>query len=98
MTTIRLSAGSLLAFDGRLVEFFWAAQSQRVHVGAIDKIRVDTDYKGKHRLNIIANLRPGENLAGGFLSDVFDDPVCAPVNEMVAEIQKAISSFRADNE
>jgi hypothetical protein len=98
MTTIRLSAGSLLAFDGKIVEFFWAAQSQRVHVGAIDKIQVDTDRKGKHRLNIAASLRPGENLPGGFLSDVFDDQVFAPVNEMVAEIQKAMSSFRADNE
>ena len=56
MTTIRLSAGSLLAFDGKVLEFFWATQSQRVHVGAINKIQVDTDRKGKHRLNIVANL------------------------------------------
>ena len=98
MTTIRLSAGSLLAFDGKVLESFWATQSQRVHVGAIDKIQVDTDRKGKHRLNIVANLRPGENLAGGFLSDTFDDQVYSQVNEMVTEIQKAMSSFRADNE
>jgi hypothetical protein len=37
-------------------------------------------------------------MAGGFLSDTFDDQVYAPVNEMVAEIQKDMSSFRADNE
>jgi hypothetical protein len=98
MTTIRLSAGAILAFDGTVVEFFWATQSQRAHVGAINRIQVDTDRKGKHGLNIVANLRPGENMAGAFLSDTFDDQVYAQVNAMVAEIQTAMASFRADND
>ena len=67
-------------------------------MGAINKIEIDKDRKGKHGVDIPANLRPGENVAGARLSDMFDDQVHAQVNEPVRETQRAMSSFRADGE
>ena len=97
MTIIKLNAGAILAFDGTVVEHFSGAVSKRAHVGTLHDVQIETDRKGKHWLRINSNLQPGENLPGGQLL-TFDENVYGQVNQMVSEIQGAISSFRADNE
>ena len=90
MTAIKLDDRSILAFDGTIIERFYGATSYRAHVGALHDIQVETDRKGKHWLVM------DKELSGGQLFQV-EEQVYGQVNMMVAEIQKAMSTFRADN-
>ena len=97
MTTIKLNAGASLAFDGKIIEYFYGAASRRTHVGTLHDVQLETDRKGKHWLHINANLQPGENIPGSQLL-VIEDKVFGQVSQMVLEIQQAISSSGAGND
>jgi hypothetical protein len=92
MTTIKLNAGAILAFDGKVIEHFYGAVSKRAHVGTLHDVQIETDRKGKHWLRINSNPEPGDNLPGGQLI-YLDEKVFAQVNQLVKEIQEAISSY-----
>ena len=91
MTTIKLDNRSLLSFDGTTVEFFHGGDSRRAHIGAMSNIQIETDKKGKHWLSIDKEMESGQ------LFNI-SDQVYTQVSELVAQIQSAMSSFRADNE
>jgi hypothetical protein len=97
MTTIKLNAGAILAFDGKVVEHFYGAVSKRAHVGTLHDVQIETDRKGKHLLHINSNPEPTDSVPGGQLIYI-DEKVYAQVNQLVSEIQEAISSFHAENE
>ena len=98
MATIKLNAGAILAFDGKIIEHFSGATSKRAHVGTLHDVQIETDRKGKHWLHINANPQgPTDSLPGGQLI-FFDEAVYAQVSQLVSEIQQAMSLFRADNE
>ena len=104
MITVRLDDRSLIAFDGSIVEHFYGAKSQRAHVGTIHDICFDTDRSGKAVSLVIT-----ATAIGNYQSDVrkmylgnnntpYSEPVYTRLKEMAAEIEKAMSAFRADNE
>ena len=97
MATIKLNDGAILAFDGKVIEHFYGAASKRAHVGTLHDVQVETDRKEKYRLHINSNPEPSDNIPGAQLI-YFDEKVYAQVNQMVSDIQAAISSFRADKE
>jgi len=97
MTTIQLNAGAILAFDGKIIEYFYGAASRRAHVGTLHDVQLETDRKGKHWLHINSNPQPGESLPGSQLL-VIEEKVFSQVSQMVLEIQQAIASFHANNE
>lgn len=97
MTTIRLNAGAVVNFDGNVLEHFFGAESKRIHVGAIHDLKIETDRKGMHWLNINTNPEP-DDVVPGAQSILFTDALADPINALVAEIHQAMSTFRADNE
>ena len=97
MTTIKLNAGAILAFDGKVVEHFYGAVSKRAHIGTLHDVHIETDQKGRHLLHINSNPEPTDSVPGAQLIYI-DESVYAQVDQLVNEIQEAISSLRADNE
>ncbi len=105
MITVRLDDRSLVRFDGTVVEHFYGAKSRRAHIGNIRDIHFEMDRNGKpYSLEITATA------VGNYDSDVtkmylwnsntapYSEQVYTHLNEMVTEIQKAMSAFHADNE
>ena len=105
MKTVRLDDCSLVTFDGSVVEHFYGAKSQRAHGGTIHDISFDMDRNGK-----AVSLLITATAIGNYQSDVrkmylwnnnnapYSEPVHNHLREMVAEIEKAMSAFHADNE
>ena len=78
----------MLTFDGEVLEVFYGDKSQRVHIIHIQGIQVNTDRKGNHDLRI-------NTVVGAIPYIPFEQELLPKVNELVAEVQKAMSSYKS---
>jgi hypothetical protein len=78
----------MLTFDGEVLEAFYGDKSQRVHIIHIQGIQVNTDRKGSRDLRI-------NTVVGAIPYIPFEQELLPKVNELVAEVPKAMSSYKS---
>ena len=89
MNMIKLSEAtpSILAFENGVLEcFFDEGGSKRIHIMHIKGIQLEASGKGKYLLTI--KLQHDQMLLW------VDEGALSKVNELIAEIQKAMASFK----
>jgi hypothetical protein len=77
----------LLDFDGEVLEVFYGDDSKRIHIGHIQSIQVATDRKGNRTLHV-------KTVVGEIPYIPFEQPLSVKVDEFVAEVEKAMATFR----
>jgi hypothetical protein len=77
----------LVAFDGEVLEVSYGDDSKRIYKGDIESIQVDTDRKGNRTLHV-------KTIVGEIPYMPFDEQVSTKVDEFVAEVEKAMATFR----
>ena len=79
----------IMVCDGEVLEIFDGGNDKtfRYHLGQIQDIRVDADNKGNHVLKAMYN--PDVTL----FTQKIDQEDLSKVNELVAEVQKAMASL-----
>jgi hypothetical protein len=84
--TLSGSDPTILVFDGEILECFFIDGSKRFHITHIKGIQFEPDNKGKYMLTIKLTRDP-----------IFlwvDEAAAAKVKELIAELQKAMASFK----
>ena len=76
----------ILTWDGQVLEHFGGESSRRVHVGVLTNIAVNTNRHNTHELTL-------KTVVGSVLSILIDEKGLAKANELVAEVQKAMTSL-----
>ena len=97
MIRIKFSDGGksteILTFDGEVLEIFSSISGtkyNRIHIGHIDSMEINTDRKGKHKL--VTKVAYGFF----FLELSVEDDQLVSVNRLVAQVQEAKAAFRFD--
>ena len=85
MTTIKISDGAILKFDGEILEVF---PNWRIHIAQLSKFELVTDHSGRHTLSI-ASLVSGKDMQ-------VDENAAPKVTRLIAEVQKAKTEFKFD--
>lgn len=88
MLKIRLSEAdpTILVFDGEILECFFMDGSKRFHVAHIKGFQFESRDKGKYLLTIKLKYNP--------LLLWVDESNAAKVNELIAEVQSSMTSFK----
>jgi hypothetical protein len=88
MLKIRLSETdpTILIFDGEILECFFMDGSKRFHVSHIKGFQFESNNKGKYLLTIKLKYDP--------LLLWVDESNVAKVNELIAEVQRSMASFK----
>ena len=80
-------APTFVGFDGEVLEFFFIDGSKRLHAAFIQGIQVDPpNNKGMHMLTVKLKHEP--------LFLWADEDVIPKVNELIAEVQKAMDAHK----
>jgi hypothetical protein len=89
MITVKLAAesDSILTFAGDVIEVFYGERSQRVHIGHVQSIELQTDRKGRHELVI-------QTVAGPIPYLPVDETQQAHAQAVIAAVQEAMAAFR----
>ena len=89
MIKVKLSekTPTILALDGEVLEiFFDEGGSRRIHVTHMKSIQLDSNKDGKRLLTISQKYDP--------ILLWVDEEAVAKVNELIAELRKAMASFQ----
>ncbi len=81
------NTNEILTFDGEVVEVFYGTKSARTHIGHIKSAEIYTDRKGNQELRV-------NTLFGPIPYIPFEPQLADQVNELVAEVQQALTSFK----
>jgi hypothetical protein len=85
---IRLSETdpTILVFDGEILECFFMDGSKRIHITHIKGFQFESNTKGKYLLTIKLKYDP--------LLLWVDESSVAKVNELIAQVQSSMASFK----
>ena len=89
MIKVKLSekTPTILALDGEVLEiFFDEGGSRRIHVAHMKSIQLDSSKDGKRLLTVAQKYDP--------ILLWVDEEAVAKVNELIAELRKAMTSFQ----
>ena len=81
------TANEILTFDGQVLEVFHGTNSQRIHIAQIKSVELSTDRKGNHELRVTT-------IVGTIPYILVDGNGLAKANEVIAEIQEAMATFK----
>jgi hypothetical protein len=77
---------TILVFDGEILECFFMDGSKRFHITHIKGLQLEPNNKGKYLLTIKLKYDP--------LLLWVDESNVAKVNEMIAQVQSSMTSFK----
>jgi hypothetical protein len=88
MIKLRLSEmdPTILVFDGEILECFFMDGSKRLHITHIKGFQFESNNKGKYLLTIKLKYDP--------LLLWVDESSVAKVNELIAQVQSSMASFK----